>query len=326
MGKESRLEILKGNDAGAQFRISGTRVLFGRADDCDVVITDSSVSRNHAELIKAEGAYLLKDLKSSNGIFLNGKKVQEHYLVSGDIFTIGNHAYRYMEIETAAVNYSNQSRMDGTIPGISMSSSGEVVVPGSSGSGGTKNKRFVLYGFVGVVLVLMMVVLMMGGEDDKKKQTALADGKKVSQDIADKTVSDLEKEEPSETSYATKVPDDMRDFFDKANEYYFDGKRELRMENFARALDDFKRAITFYPTHGKASFYIKMLNEKIKQESEKQMRIGKKMMSQYRYDDAIRSFNEVMNLNVRESSSDLFKEAEKLRNISEKRKGMVLDE
>ena len=82
MSKESRLEILKGNEAGAQFRISGSRVLFGRASDCDVVITDSSVSRNHAEMIKAEGGYIVKDLKSSNGVFVNGKKegpAREYY-------------------------------------------------------------------------------------------------------------------------------------------------------------------------------------------------------------------------------------------------------
>lgn len=326
MGKESRLEILKGNEAGAQFRISGVRVLFGRASDCDVVITDTSVSRNHAELIKAEGAYLIKDLKSSNGVFVNGKKVQEHYLVSGDIFTIGNHAYRYMEIETGSANFSRQSRMEGTIPGISTSSSGEIIIPGSSSSGGTKNKRIILYGFVGFVLLMMLILLMLGSEEDKEKNKKTDSSVETKETSTENKTVDMEKGEPGEASYATKVPDDMRDFFDKANEFYFNGKRELRMENYARALEDFKKAITFYPNHGKASFYIKIINEKIKQESEKQMKIGKRMMSQYRYDDAIRSFNEVMNLNVKEPNSDMFKEAEKLRTISEKRKGMVIDE
>ncbi|MEI6079991.1 MAG: FHA domain-containing protein [bacterium] len=327
MAKESRLEILKGNEAGAQFRIAGARVLFGRAADCDVVITDPSVSRNHAELIKAEGGYILKDLKSSNGVFVNGKKVADHYLASGDVFTIGNHAYRYMELESMPVNYASQSRMDGTIPGISSSSSGEVIVPGSVSSGGANKKRFMLYGVVGFVLIIMIAVLSMGGEDKDKKK-ADAQKAKTEGTVSDtgKTIEEMEKEEPKEPVYATKVSDDMREFFNKANEFYFEGKREMRMENYARALESFKKAVTFYPNHAKSNFYIKMLNEKIKAESEKQMKIGKEMMSQYRYDDAIRCFNEVMNLNVREPNSNLFKEAEKMKNISEKRKGMVIEE
>ncbi|MCX6113130.1 MAG: FHA domain-containing protein [Proteobacteria bacterium] len=327
MSKESRLEILKGNDAGAQFRISGARVLFGRASDCDVVITDSSVSRNHAELIKAEGGYLVKDLKSSNGVFVNGKKIQEQYLVSGDVFTMGNHAYRYIEVESVAM-YTPQSGIDGTVPGISVSSSGEIVVPGHTSSGGANKKRLLFYGGVGFIIFIILLVLVMGSGEDKNKKNAESQ-KTNSQEPAvnpETAVSDMEKAEPQEPTYATKIPDDMKEFFDRANEYYFEGKRELRMENYARALESFKKAVTFYPNHAKAAFYIKKLNEMIKEESEKQMRIGKKMMSQYRYDDAIRGFNEVMNLNARDPSSQLFKEAEKLKGISEKRKGMVTDE
>jgi len=327
MGKESRLEILKGNDAGAQFRISGARVLFGRASDCDVVITDSSVSRNHAELIRAEGGYIVKDLKSSNGVFVNGKKVQEHYLVSGDVFTMGNHAYRYIEVEAAAMNYSRQSQMEGTIPGISASSSGDIIVPGSSSAGGAKKKRMLLYSVVGGLVVIMLIALMASGEDkDKKNADEKKNNEQMSSTDKEMSPSDIEKSEPKEPVYLTKIPDDMKEFFDRANEFYFEGKRELRMENYARALESFKKAVTFYPNHAKALFYIKKLNEMIKGESEKQMRIGRKMMSQYRYDDAIRSFNEVMNLNAREPNSPLFKEAEKLKNISEKSKGMVIDQ
>jgi pSer/pThr/pTyr-binding forkhead associated (FHA) protein len=323
MAKESRLEILKGNDAGAQFRIAGARVVFGRASDCDVVITDPSVSRNHAELIRVEGGYLLKDLKSSNGVFVNGKRMPEHYLVSADVFTIGNHAYRYMEIESAAVaNYSTQQRMDGTIPGISASSSGDIVVPGSSASGGAKKKRLVIYGGIGFVFLLLIILMMSGGGEQAKKKPEDQKAKTP----ADAAVSEMEKGEPEEPVYATKVPDDMREFFNKANEYYFEGKRELRMKNYSRALESFKKAVTFYPNHAKSNFYIKTINEKVKDESASQMKVGKQMMSQYRYDDAVRSFNEVMNLNAREPNSILFKEAEKLKNISEKRKGMVIEE
>jgi len=126
-------------------------------------------------------------------------------------------------------------------------------------------------------------------------------------------------------AFSSKVPEDMRDFFKKANDFYFEGRRELRMENYVRALESFRKAVTFYPRHQRANYYIKFLNEKLMEESKRHLNIGKKMLEQKRYDDAIRSFNEVMNLNLKEQGSVFFKEAERLRGIAEKRKQVVIE-
>ena len=117
----------------------------------------------------------------------------------------------------------------------------------------------------------------------------------------------------------------MREFFKKANDFYFEGRRELRMENYVRALDSFRKAVTFYPKHQRSNYYIKFLNEKIKEESRRHLSIGKKMLKQKRYNDAIRSFNEVMNLNLKTQGSKFFKEAERLRGIAEKRREAVIE-
>ena len=182
-------------------------------------------------------------------------------MISGDVFTIGNHAYRYIEVESAAMNYSRQSQMDGTIPGLSSSSSGDIVVPGSSSAGGAKKKRMILYGVVGGVFILLLIVLMASGDDkDKKNAAEQKDKEQGLSTNKEMTAAEIEKAEPQEPNYATKIPDDMKEFFDRANAFYFEGKRELRMENYARALESFKKAITFYPNHAKAQFYIKKLN------------------------------------------------------------------
>src|SRR5215475_5406177 len=67
-----------------------TKVLrIGRAPDNDVVISDLSVSRHHAELRKVGETYQIVDLNSHNGTFVNGQRVASAPLTEGDIVGIG---------------------------------------------------------------------------------------------------------------------------------------------------------------------------------------------------------------------------------------------
>ena len=61
----------------------------GRRKQCDVVITDSAVSRHHATIELVDGAYVLRDEGSSNGTMLNGERISEQKLRDGDKITIG---------------------------------------------------------------------------------------------------------------------------------------------------------------------------------------------------------------------------------------------
>jgi hypothetical protein len=61
----------------------------GRRLDCDIVLSDSRVSRRHAQLRWRFGRYMLFDLGSSGGISINGKTVTEAVLEPGDVFSLG---------------------------------------------------------------------------------------------------------------------------------------------------------------------------------------------------------------------------------------------
>jgi hypothetical protein len=65
------------------------RIVIGRQEDCDLVVTDVMVSKVHAEIVEEGGKYLLRDLASSNGTFLNGQMLSESGLSSGDRIRIG---------------------------------------------------------------------------------------------------------------------------------------------------------------------------------------------------------------------------------------------
>src|SRR5262245_25455047 len=62
----------------------------GRNESCDYQILSSRVSREHAEIVKEGGHYRVRDLKSTNGTFVNGKRIDEHRLIDGDLFVIAD--------------------------------------------------------------------------------------------------------------------------------------------------------------------------------------------------------------------------------------------
>ncbi len=77
--------------------VSGTPVSIGRNSQCDVRISNESVSRRHAEIQMTEFGAMIVDLGSTNGVVVNGEKVEEHRLSSGDCVELGNHVFRYLD-------------------------------------------------------------------------------------------------------------------------------------------------------------------------------------------------------------------------------------
>lgn len=73
-------------------RIELARLPFtlGRNESCDYQILSSRVSREHAEIVKEGGAYRVRDLKSTNGTFVNGQRIDDHRLADGDLVVIAD--------------------------------------------------------------------------------------------------------------------------------------------------------------------------------------------------------------------------------------------
>jgi FHA domain-containing protein len=74
---------------GGRTVLSGDRVLLGRSRECDVQLADPNVSRRHAELRRDEGGWSVVDLGSTNGVKLNGRRVDQAALEPGDRITLG---------------------------------------------------------------------------------------------------------------------------------------------------------------------------------------------------------------------------------------------
>ena len=67
------LFVIRGRDQGTRFQLEESVHTVGRTQDNSVRLHDTEVSRSHAELIRQGDAYLLRDLSSSNGTFVNGQ-------------------------------------------------------------------------------------------------------------------------------------------------------------------------------------------------------------------------------------------------------------
>jgi FHA domain len=86
-----------GHEPGRTFDV-GDGAMFGRADGADIHVEDQFASSSHARIYDRGGAMYLEDMGSTNGTYLNGRKVQSaEPLGTGDTIRIGDSEYRYEE-------------------------------------------------------------------------------------------------------------------------------------------------------------------------------------------------------------------------------------
>ena len=86
---EVMLVVRQGTDIGLRFTLEGDQVTVGRIPDNAIQLDDFTVSRQHAVLVKQGGAWLVRDLGSLNGTYVNAERVEESVLQHGDEVQIG---------------------------------------------------------------------------------------------------------------------------------------------------------------------------------------------------------------------------------------------
>lgn len=77
-GKRSApvLVVMDGPDANKSYPIEKDEVVVGREDHCDIVLRERQISREHIKILREEGQYIVQDLSSRNGTWVNGKKLE----------------------------------------------------------------------------------------------------------------------------------------------------------------------------------------------------------------------------------------------------------
>jgi len=80
---------VRGPNRGSRFLLDRDVVTVGRHPDSDIFLDDITVSRRHAEFVRAEGGYRVRDVGSLNGTYLNRERIEDAELVNGDEVQIG---------------------------------------------------------------------------------------------------------------------------------------------------------------------------------------------------------------------------------------------
>ena len=89
-----------GGPAGDTRELSGGAVVIGREETCEIVLDDPQISRQHARLHFVEGAVVLEDLDSRNGVRVDGDRIDSIELRSRDEFTIGQTTFHLTALGT----------------------------------------------------------------------------------------------------------------------------------------------------------------------------------------------------------------------------------
>jgi FHA domain len=97
-GQPGRYLEVQGSERTLLIPVGSDVIHIGRGLAADLHLDESSVSRRHAILVpRVSGARVLDD-RSSNGTFVNGRRVQQADLANGDVIVIGRVVLRYLEL------------------------------------------------------------------------------------------------------------------------------------------------------------------------------------------------------------------------------------
>jgi hypothetical protein len=83
------LVVKRGPDAGARYLLDQEVTRVGRHPESDIFLDDITVSRRHAEFVRIDHGYQLRDVGSLNGTYVNRERIEQVPLLSGDEVQIG---------------------------------------------------------------------------------------------------------------------------------------------------------------------------------------------------------------------------------------------
>ena len=97
--RRCKLVVIKGSQRGTEFVIASDVIRIGKAPENDLALADETVSRVHFEIVRDAKGYLVRDLRSTNGTFLDGAEVKEAYLRAGSVVAVGGTELKFTPFE-----------------------------------------------------------------------------------------------------------------------------------------------------------------------------------------------------------------------------------
>lgn len=90
------LRVLSGPLEGREYALTAEQYSVGRDPQSDIVINQREVSRRHASIVRMASEYVVTDLHSANGIYVNNLRLDRAVLTHGDIIQIGSCVFQFV--------------------------------------------------------------------------------------------------------------------------------------------------------------------------------------------------------------------------------------
>lgn len=138
------LRFIAGKYKGGQFPLRPNReIIVGRGSEFDMVLDEDMVSRRHAKLATYHGQIVLQDLKSTNGTFVNGERINVARLKVGDKILVGTSIMELLRLDEGPISQRPTSRdqppaeppSDVSLPGESIPPARQTIERGQGMSG-----------------------------------------------------------------------------------------------------------------------------------------------------------------------------------------------
>lgn len=161
----AKLVVLTAGLAGKSFELKPDRTALGRLDDNDFALPEASVSSHHAEILRRGNEWVVKDLNSTNGTFINGEPTKEAVLKPGQTLRLGQLELRIEDPNAPAPPPPPPAKEKHTAPPAGVKLNELEQGPKAQGNTATfakksnkVNKLFLIGGIVMGVLILSAIV------------------------------------------------------------------------------------------------------------------------------------------------------------------------
>jgi len=117
MASQFQLIMRSGPTPGAAFTLEGDQLTIGRDSTNEITINDAEISRRHARLTFQGGKYVLEDLGSTNGTFVNGQRLAgPRVLKAGEVVSFGEQIILVFEVTSQDEGATMVSPRAGAVP------------------------------------------------------------------------------------------------------------------------------------------------------------------------------------------------------------------
>ena len=320
------LRIALGADAGKAWNFAQELVTVGRATTNDIVLGDDpKVSRNHAEFFVKDKKLWVRNLSSKNFILINGARLEEYQLKAGDTVMIGDTSLQIDSEKPSMALVVHEQKEDSIKPWApaqkpalaqsqaqTPSTAFNFPPPGppparpraAPQSGGDAG-RLKFYLMIIVVGVGLYFFLQDGKSGRKRSEINIRTDGDVTRAIEESAVAVKELKKQQETSGQETIQ------FKSAQEQYIKGFRDYRQSQYARAIQSFQAALSFFPNHELAKKYLVLSQRKFDEQVGFNMAQGRKYYQRQNYGMCQSSFASVMVM-LKDSSKPKYQEAKQL--------------